>query len=765
METKQKRKKNGYIFILLITGIVIAVTVNIAYFRYRNKESLKLSMLTYVNERSERLENKFNVDYLFIDSLCYTVTGNIESIKANNDQKNVKELKRLFEGYREKIKAEYCDVIFEDGEAVFSPVPYPQFTKTDVFIEGFEGKKKTGIVNDEYGASKIVTVSPCFDDDGEVICLVVFAIDSKTISEYIRSDNSDSVFITDDKGRYLMGGVPVSFDFSKNTGLAEQFSKAVFKGLDYQTFTHDIEIGNNGFTAFTMNFNDYYISYTGVKPLNWMVFYCRSAESVKKDALTEDRFTDIITAGFILLYALLLIFYYYIENKKDIKILEEELEKQQNMAMLDELTGIATRRTFVEQTRELLFTNTSVHYMMVVLDIEKFKAINDKYGHFEGDRLLCYLTTGIRNYIGKVSGAATRLFADYFALCVPYSLSDVENLVNYMNRHISHCGMPFDVYIAYGIYEIKDREEPVDSMIEKASLAEKAVKEKYLQRYELYSPKMGKELLYEQQLIGDMKTALQNKEFEIYVQPQYDYNADRIGSGEILVRWHKSVKNPDGSTGVEEISPGIFIPLFEKNGFVTKLDKYIWEEGFKLVGEMILESKRTVPLSINISRADFEDENILEFLLELRERYEVPKDLIRLEITESAYINDGGRIIEKVKEFVDAGFVVEIDDFGSGYSSLNALRDMPASVLKTDLKFLYGYSENSSGSTILKHVMLMAEELGMSVVAEGVETKEQADFLHTLNCNIMQGFYYSKPIPADLFVDLVQQKVKLPLKK
>lgn len=453
-----------------------------------------------------------------------------------------------------------------------------------------------------------------------------------------------------------------------------------------------------------------------------------------------------IGGGLALLYlAGVLAFVLYKESER-FNILKTDADRLRFLAEHDELTGLMKRKLFDERVRMLVSSHLSGTYFMVALDVEKFKVINDKYEFTRGDELLRLIARGAKGFSDKYGGCVTRLFADKFAVCLPYEPRRMLEFIDHMNRYIAEALLPFDVNFDCGVYRMFDLEESVDSMIDKASIAEKTVKEQYLEKFAVYDDKLKDELIFEQSLISSMSEGLLLGEFELYVQPQIDYNTQRIASGEALVRWcHNG----------EMIPPSIFVPIFEKNGLITAIDSFIWEETCKLLRKIRLMGIREVPLSINLSRMDLLRPNLLQELWDLITKYEIPTKMLRLEVTESAYVEESENIIPLVSSLQRNGFIIEIDDFGSGYSSLNVLRDMPADILKTDLKFLYNYGEDSKGSVILANVLRMSKDLNMSVVAEGVETKEQADFLHSLGCNIMQGYYYSKPINVDTFLELL----------
>ena len=252
-----------------------------------------------------------------------------------------------------------------------------------------------------------------------------------------------------------------------------------------------------------------------------------------------------------------------------------------------------------------------------------------------------------------------------------------------------------------------------------------------------------------------MKGSLRRGEFLVYLQPKYELMSERIVGAEALVRW----LHPQ----LGFISPARFIPIFEQNGFIYQLDKYVWEKTCQLLKDDIDHGRPVLPISINVSRIDLYSPNIVKVFEELIDKYDIPPKLLELELTESAYVENPQQIIEIAKELQARGFPILMDDFGSGYSSLNMLKDMPVDILKIDLKFLSDTQgdDHGRGGNIMTSVVRMAKWLDVPVIAEGVETQAQVDFLRTIGCECVQGFFYSKPVPIEVYEDLVTKDRQL----
>lgn len=432
---------------------------------------------------------------------------------------------------------------------------------------------------------------------------------------------------------------------------------------------------------------------------------------------------------------------------------EQQLSRElRYRADYDMLTGIYNKTHFFEATRVLLKRHPEETYAFLRLDIEKFQLVNSFFGSSNGDGLLQYIAKEIRKFAGDTEQIAYgRIEADIFGICMPYRGEEAMlELVRYMRMRLGQYQLAFDVVPAIGIYVIRERDLSIDAMYDRANLAAKQCKGNYIENYAFYVDEMREDIVREQQIVNHMRHALDEEEFVLYLQPKYSLQDNRICGAEVLVRWAK----PEGGM----ISPGEFIPIFERNGFITKLDYYVWEKTCKLLAEWIAEGKKPSPVSVNISRVSLYNPRLVEAICGLTDRYHIPRELLELELTESAYTTNPKAIKETMERLQKEGFSILMDDFGSGYSSLNVLKDIAVDVLKIDMKFLSDTDQEGRSQNILASVVRMAKWLNLPVIAEGVERREQVDFLHSVGCEYVQGFYFARPMPVSDYEKLVSEK-------
>lgn len=426
-----------------------------------------------------------------------------------------------------------------------------------------------------------------------------------------------------------------------------------------------------------------------------------------------------------------------------------------NQFQYDRLTGLYSKEFFYQRVRETLRQNSGQNYYLIYSDIVNFKLINDVFGVAAGDRLLCGIADMYRRYVGE-GGICGHLDADRFACLLEFDDVFTEQMFISANEEINRLQNAKNVAVKWGIYSVGNQNVTVEQMCDRALLAARSIKEQYGVYYAAYDDKLRDELLRQQAIIDSMETALKEGQFLVYLQPKYRIWDETLAGAEALVRW----KHPEW--GFQ--SPAEFIPLFEKNGFITKLDQFVWDKTCFYLRKWDEEGYPPIPVSVNVSRADIYHADIADIMMRTVTKYGLTPSRLHLEITESAYTEDPGQIIETVRHLRELGFVIEMDDFGSGYSSLNMLNQMPIDILKLDMQFVQSETAKPMDQGILQLIMELARRMHLSVVAEGVETKTQLDRLSETGCEYVQGYYFARPMPEGEFETLMRdQAVKVPV--
>lgn len=407
----------------------------------------------------------------------------------------------------------------------------------------------------------------------------------------------------------------------------------------------------------------------------------------------------------------------------------------------DELTGLYTRQAFYHHARTYTHFMTEEKFNVVILDVSDFKLINGTYGTKKGNEVLVYLSNAFRYYVKN--GLLTRYEGDQLlGLFHSKVKMDVERINRNINKIAEEAPIP-NIRIKVGIYEDVDTNLSIPVICDRALMAEKSISKDFKTNVAFYTDEMNQKQLVQRQMENDFKSAIANREFKVYYQPKYDVNTENIVGAEALVRWQK----PDGTL----ISPGAFIPLFESDGLVVHLDEYVFENVCQFQKERMENKLPMVPISVNLSRASIHFNDVVEHYVDIVNQKQIPFECVPIELTESATLYSE-KILEITDQLVNAGFTLHMDDFGSGYSSLTSLNELNFSTVKLD-KSLINYIDQARGKKIVQQAIDLGHGLDMKVVAEGVESKEQRDCLKEMHCDMIQGFYYSKPLKQEDFIE------------
>ncbi|MDE7425293.1 MAG: EAL domain-containing protein [Lachnospiraceae bacterium] len=436
-----------------------------------------------------------------------------------------------------------------------------------------------------------------------------------------------------------------------------------------------------------------------------------------------------------------------------LKASEKIQNRIERLTNYDSLTGLPTLVKFRKNVEEILQDNPKKEYAIVYLDIDKFKYVNDTLGYDVGDELLRGMAKTVSSNHEDVT-LVGRVSADNFVILMPYKNDEqikmiLKKLNEQFTERIKSCSLGKSVYLISGVANISHGQD-VMAVIDNANIARKSIKESPDTTCAFYDDKLNEKVLLELDICNSMEVALERGEFQMYLQPKIDLYNDQIAGAEALTRWIRK----DGKFMV----PDQFIPLFEKNGFIVQLDFYIYECACRTIKEWIDEGLKPVTISVNVSRVHLNNGDFLEKVLELIEYYQTPHEYLEFELTESIFLDNTDMAISTMHELRDKGFKVSIDDFGAGYSSLNLLKDMTSDVLKLDKEFFHRGDMKNEEKIIVSSITNMAKQLKMKVLSEGVETVEQSEFLKTIECDLAQGYLFSKPVPVEDFTILLRRK-------
>lgn len=457
--------------------------------------------------------------------------------------------------------------------------------------------------------------------------------------------------------------------------------------------------------------------------------------------IVQDQITStILICVFILLLVLLLVVYISTTAIQSGKKIE-------SIAYSDELTCAKNMNYFKKRAMELIQSEKRLPYVLVCYDISGFRYINEAFGHERGNEILRMLAEYGQESFGSKEVFARNTADQFVALMA--DLGDIsarmDSFTQRINEYARNIDVSFPIFLRAGYYRVKKADTDISSMIDKADIARRTISRDSKIWTVSYSGQMQRELKIREEIESSMEQALVHNEFEVYLQPKFDLFRNEVAGAEALVRWVKA----DGTM----VYPDQFIPIFEQNGFVEKLDFFMLESICKMIHKLIGEGKKVVPISVNQSRVLLMSLDYVKKVQYILKKYEVPKDAIELELTETVFFDDRDRMISVMNELKSSDILWDIDDFGTGFSSLNLLKDVPFDCLKIDRGFFSETTNSETSKLILRKIVEMAEGIHVQCICEGVETEEQAQFLRSIGCRYAQGFLYSKPIPLGEFIE------------
>ncbi|CUQ92573.1 MAG: EAL domain-containing protein [[Eubacterium] siraeum] len=599
--------------------------------------------------------------------------------------------------------------------------------------------------------------APIYGDYKRIVGMVAGICDTRSYNNLIDmsfggKENDSNGYVLNSDGEVIMSGENALGDYVPMGDLF--FSSDILAGVE-ESVRNSVKdnfakVGGSGIVKSVCKGEKYVAYYSGMSGFDNLHYLLIFKENVVAAEQNHYTMMNILMYAFFVLILIIVITAYIVIVRVSFRRLTKANEEVSRIAYTDSITGYSTWDKFVLDAKSLL-RHEYRRYALVSFDIDKFKAINDMYGHEEGNRVLKLIADTVNRNL-QDGETFSRINSDnYYILMLYSSDSDTARRIGSLIQAIEYEITEFVPVLSFGIYRITDKSVSIRRMGDLADIAKRTVKYGDASAYTFYSESMLEKMREEKRIENEMQTALDMHEFCVFYQPKVSLDGKvNLTGAEALVRWIK-----DGTV----ISPGKFIPLFEKNRFIVKLDYYIMDQ----VCQKIKQWESYYPhllISVNMSRAHLRDPQFVEKLNDICLSHGVSTSSIEIEITESAAYGSLDVLTAVFKQLRDYGFHISIDDFGSGYSSLNMLKDLPADVLKIDRAFLAESNSNKRANDILGYVIRMAGSLGMHTICEGIETDEQAKLLGGLGCEMAQGFYFAKPMPSDSFEEILRGNSK-----
>lgn len=730
------KKRYTMPIITIITILILTIIFSAIYLTYlkkltRNNTLKNLGELTKQN--AAKIENTIQEHKRILE----TITNEIEIKKP----KLKEEIFKIFERNSGRQKFSRIAIMYKDGKTITNDGETLDLSqnKEEFFKSNniqISQSQKSQIDNQEINIySKKITWN-----NEEVVILLSLDTDKyeEIFSQSIYNGNSYEYIITNE-GQIIAN--------SKN----EQNGQNIIKKLEeankenktqnlktIEKIQKDIKNNSNGQTIYFVNGLSYYTAYQKLQNTNWYLIVFTQGKIIAEELNKILELTFII--AIIIIFILLIITTYIIITS------QKQKEKLYKLAYIDKITMLGNYNFFLEEGKKFLSKYRNNNYS-IILDIDKFKSFNKKYGHNMGNKLLKKIGEILKETLNN-KAIICRLSNDLFGILLNTE-KDIKETIEKITTKLSKIkiqDMTYTIYISMGIYKILENEYNIKKILDKTLIAHDEIKGNYNKKYKMYDKKVEEKIEKEHELESIMQEAIEKEEFKIYYQPKISTKTNQMVSAEALVRWKRNGKM---------ISTIEFIKLFEKNQFIITLDKYVFEKVCIDISKWKKKIKNIPLISVNISKEHFIKKDFIKEYKEIAKKYGIKPEELEIEITESALISENTNYIKEVEEIKKEGFIVSIDDFGTGYSSLSILQNMPIDIIKIDKTFIDKIDFDKKGNNLVDYIILIAKKLNLKTVAEGIENKEQAKYLKEIDCDLLQGYYYSKPLESSQYEKLL----------
>lgn len=735
MITKSKKIKASFIAIFTV---VLFFALSWYYISLIN-QALRTQTFLYLSEVGSRgadlVESKVNNE---LESL--QTTSKLIEASGNFDQEHMLRLIKL-----EAAEGNYkrMGIALLNGEVLTSDGLIYNIANRPYFAEAINGKAVVSDTINDYTDDKPINVYavPILKEN-QVVAVLAASVNTEDLKKYLEVgsfSNQGYSYIVKANGDAVVSSAhansPGEFE-----NILELIKKADLRdGDDLKTIIENMATGKSGsFTSFYGGME----RHTIYKPLainDWYMMTVVPTQVVSAQTRQISRYSLILIAAALLAMTLLFVIILFYQDRS-----KKRLER---IAYVDEVTGGNNWQKFKQEATAILESKTVTNCALLTFDIDRFRFLNEEYGHEKGDQVLQMVVGILENRMAKQESYA-RVSGDHFAiLCVCDDRDKItrriKEFIRILNEEREAIGIKERLSCHFGIYIIEDKRVNLEKIREKANMARIAAKNAENQRWFFYTDAFRKKIGDEKEIIDQMEDALENHEFEMYLQPKYNLHLNAYCGCEALVRWRHPQKGL--------ISPGEFIPIFEQTGFIKKLDMFMLKEVCTVFKRWEEKKYPELSISVNISRKNLKQTDFIENVLNITNQYRIKRGNLEIELTESSIFEDVDRMIEIGHAVRNYGFKMSMDDFGSGYSSINLLGNLPLDVIKMDQGFFNNNLNREQNLIVVESTINMIKKLGMTVVAEGIETEAEVEMLRALGCDIIQGYYFGKPMTVDEF--------------
>lgn len=732
-----KDKAIVVLIFLLIVSVSVAMVLNVVQFRSIIHDTTK----TYVNDVAYQMTRE-------IDARLTSIRNGLDMLQDNIKGNDRLEEQIAYLNHKAELLGFSAFAIVDgNGNALFSDGSTQDISQISAFSEAVNGGHGVSFLE---GQSVMYTVP--ISREGEIVGVLAGVLDKASMQRLIETNGFGGhgvSCIIDQNFRVIVSPKDMHFFFALDDVFQEKKDQALLNDIvQMEENVRNQVDGNLSFV--TVNGREVLMSYNALSPYDWVLLTIVPTDFISAE--TDKNVFLIYLIAILTILGFLVIMISVLYNWKRHR---RELER---VAYTDRVTGEMNLFRFCHVGKRLLASKPPASYYMVSLNVKSFKLINEKFGRAEGDKILCHILRVVNKNLCE-DELAVRAEGDNFFLCVhavaPEELQKrLDTIINEINQFSDAVLIPYKLTFLQGAYLIDDVSVDITTILDRANIARKnQAREKEAVCF-FYNETLIHKLQMEQELTALMEPSLQNGDFKVYLQPKVRLSDRKTGGAEALIRW----QHPERGM----IYPSDFIPLFEKNGAICKLDLYVFEQVCKLQKQRLEGGKSIFPISVNLSRQHLKNLNFLSDFIAIKDKYKIPDGLLELELTESI-VFDGGEI-SYVKSMIDhmhrAGFLCSLDDFGFGYSSLSLLSEFDVDTIKLDRSF-FDCDMAERSQWVVEAIVNLSKKLSILIVAEGIEAEPQLAFLEKTQCDLVQGYVFSKPLPVDEFEQWVEENDKI----
>lgn len=727
---ERHKSKSSWLLILFIMNFMMSI-----FYIYYVKDLVYQNVYNNITEISEQTATQLN---LAINDQKYFVKIMVDSINRNHF-KTIDDIFERYKGDLENFNITRLVILNEDGNGITSDgVEVKNYSNINEFFSQDEDtvylseNRPSTVFNNQvniysrrfnfYGEEKVLLATVNTENYQEILLRSLFGKGGTYLI------NGSGTVLIDSFGVIKQNNVNL-FNHMRN-----KYKDKIATNIQaINNMEKNIKQNRVGTFDITRDNSTYFIHYEKLKINDWYIITVLSDDTIAKELIR----VVIVSSTLCLIVNLLIILASIYINVSN----QNKNYRTFKVAFIDQVTSLGNEKYFKEKASKYM-QNEGENKYIISLDINKFKALNSIHGYDFCNKILNQIGEKLVKNLPKES-VICRSSADIFNAIFSYS-KNIEKLLDKIVEEVSNLeidNLPIHLNLSIGVYKLNKNDKDINKALDKAYMARSKIKGIYDTSYYIFDELLGNKLTEEQEIESCMENALLNNEFEVIYQPKILTKNEKIIGAEALVRWHKNG---------EVIPPSKFIPLFEKNKFIMKLDLYIFEKVCKDIASWKEKYDFTQAISINVSKAHFENENFINEYVKITDKYQIDRNQIDLEITESATVDEDINILKILNKIKEKGFIISLDDFGTGYSSLSMLQNMPIDIIKIDKVFI-DKANLSSDRNIINSIETLAKRIGVETIVEGVETKEQVNFVKRIGCDIIQGYYYSKPIAREKF--------------